>query len=305
MGLDLTDLRLFLLVVEAGSITHGAERAHLALASASARIRGLEDELGVALLERERRGVRPTPAGRALAQQARAVLRQVENLRGELGGYAGGVRGQVRLLSNTAALTEFLPEALSAFLTAHPEVDVELEERLSHEIVQAVAEGRAEVGLVADTVELGALETFAFQEDRLVVVMARGHPLAARRTVAFAEVLDEPFVGLGEGSALQEHLAWHAARLGRRPRYRVRLRSFDALCRMVERGVGVGVIPEAAARRCQRSMAIRRVALSDAWATRRLILCVRDHAALSVQARLLVETLRADGSSRGGRGRAI
>lgn len=294
--MDLTDLRLFLLVIEAGSITRGAERAHLALASASARIRGLEEELGVALLERERRGVRPTPAGQALARHARGVLQQVEHLRGELGGYAGGLKGRVRLLSNTAALSEFLPDALSAFLTAHPEVDVEVEERLSHEIVQAVAEGQAEVGLVADTVELGALETFAFQEDRLVLVTPREHPLAARQEVAFAEVLEAPFVGLGEGSALQEHLAWHAARLGRRLRYRVRLRGFDALCRMVERGVGLAVIPEAAARRCQRSMSIRRVALREAWATRRLLLCVRRHEALSVQARLLVAALRADRS---------
>lgn len=294
MGLDLTDLRLFLHVVEAGSITRGAQRAHLALASASERVRGLEEELGVALLERERRGVRPTPAGSALAEHARVVLRQVEHLRGELGGYAAGVRGRVRLLSNTAALSEFLPEVLAAFLTAHPEVDVELEERLSHEIVRAVAEGRAEVGLVADTVDLGALETFTVQEDRLVGVVPRGHPLAARRELAFSELLDAPFVGLEEGSALQAHLEWQASRLGRRLRYRVRLRGFDALCRMVERGVGWGVIPEAAARRCQRSMAIRRVALRDTWATRRLTLCVRRQTELSVQARLLVQALRAD-----------
>lgn len=122
-----------------------------------------------------------------------------------------------------------------------------------------------------------------------------GHPLAARRKVHFAEVLDEPFVGLGEGSALQEYLGSHAARLGRRPKYRVRLRSFDAVCRMVERGVGIGVIPEAAARRCQRSMALRRVALSDAWALRRLCLCVRRYSELSAQARLLVDGLQGAG----------
>lgn len=294
MRFDLTDLRLFLWVAEAGSITRGAERAHLALASASARLRGMEEELKVPLLERERRGVRLTAAGRALVHHAQAVLQQVELMRGELGSFAGGLKGQVRLLSNTAAMTEFLPEKLSSFLTVHPEVDVDLEERLSSEIIPAVAEGRAEVGLVADTVDLGGLETFLLQPDRLVLVTSRGHPLAARRTVAFAEVLGEPFIGLGEGSALQQYLGSQAARLGRRPKYRVRLRSFDAVCRMVERGVGIGVVPETAARRCQRSMALRKVVLSDAWAVRRLCLCVRRYRELSPQARLLVDALRSD-----------
>lgn len=294
MRFDLTDLRLFLRVAETGSLTQGAARAHLALASASARIRGMEDELKVPLLERERRGVRLTPAGRALVHHARTVLEQIDRMRGDLGSYASGLKGQVRLLANTAALTEFLPERLGAFLAAHPHVDIDLEERLSTEIVQAVAGGQAEVGIVADTVDLGALETFPFQVDRLVLVMARGHPLGARRALSFAEVLDEPFVGLTEGSALQDHLAVHASRLGRRPKYRVRLRSFDAICRMVEQGVGVGVIPEAAARRCQRSMALRRIPLSDAWASRRLSLCVRRYGELSPYARLLVDALQAN-----------
>lgn len=294
MGLELTDLRLFLQVVEQGSITRGAQRAHLALAAASARIRGLEDELGVRLLERERRGVRPTPAGTALVQHARAVLHQLEHLRGELGGYAGGVQGQVRLLSNTAALSEFLPETLGAFLSAHPRVDVELEERPSLEIVQAVARGRADVGLIADSTDPGALETFPFQVDRLVVVTPRDHPLTSRAELSFAEVLDAPLVGLAEGSALQAHLAGHAARLGRRPHYRVRLGGLEALCRLVERGVGVGIVPELAAHRFQRFMALGAVPLGDAWARRHLVLCVRRYDALSVHARLLVDALRAE-----------
>lgn len=294
MGLELTDLRLFLQVLETGSITRGAQRAHLALAAASARIRGLEEELGVLLLERGRRGVRPTPAGTALAHHARAVLQQLEHLRGELGSYAGGVRGQVRLLSNTAALTEFLPETLGTFLAAHPHVDVELEEHPSVEIVRAVARGHADVGLIADSADPGALETFPFQADRLVLVAPREHPLATRQELSFAEVLDLPLVGLAEGSALQTHLAGHAARLGRRPHYRVRLSDLEALCRMVERGVGVGVLPEAAVRRYQRFMTLCGIPLSDAWAHRHLTLCVRRYDALSVHARLLVDALKAE-----------
>jgi DNA-binding transcriptional LysR family regulator len=298
MRFDLTDLRLFLHVAEAGSITHGADRANMALASASARVRGMEKALGVPLLERGRRGVRPTPAGRALVHHARVVLRQLERMRGELGDYARGLKGHVRLLSNTAALTEFLPETLAAFLAAHPNVDIDLEERLSDEIVGAVAEGLADAGIVADAVDLAELETFPFRIDRLVLVVPRDHPLACHRQLAFREVLDQEFVGLSRGSALQEYLGRHAARAGRALKLRVRLSSFDAVCRMVEHGVGLGVIPEAAARRCRRSMAIRTVRLTDAWALRHLTVCVRRFDELPAHARQLIEHLRARGDER-------
>lgn len=289
---DLTDLRLFLLTAEAGSITAGAERAHLTLASASARIRGMEDTLGVPLLTRNRRGVETTAAGRTLVHHARVVLQQMDRMRGELGEYARGLKGYVRLLSNTAAMTEFLPETLSAFLAAHPEVDVDLEELVSHEIVEAIAQGRADIGIVNDAVDLSGLETFPFRHDRLVLVTARDHPLAERRELAFVETLQEDFVGLTGDNALQAYLAGHAARAGHRLKYRVRLRSFDAVCRMVERNVGVGVIPERAAIRLQRSMGIRRVRLTDPWATRLLRICVRHFDDLPVFARQLIEHLR-------------
>ncbi|AQW31078.1 LysR substrate-binding domain-containing protein [Ralstonia syzygii subsp. celebesensis] len=292
MRFDLTDLRLFLHTAESGSITAGAERAHLTLASASARIRGMEAALGVPLLTRNRRGAETTAAGRTLVHHARVVLQQMERMRGELGEYARGLKGYVRLLSNTAAMTEFLPETLSAFLAMHPEVDIDLEELVSHEIVEAVAQGRADIGIVNDAVDLSGLETFPFRHDRLVLVTARGHPLAERREIAFVETLQEDFVGLTGDNALQAYLAGHAARAGHRLKYRVRLRSFDAVCRMVERNVGVGVIPEHAGIRLQRSMAIRRVRLTDAWATRLLRICVRRFDDLPVYARQLIEHLR-------------
>src|SRR5215471_6093692 len=207
MRFDLADLSLFRHVVEAGSITHGAERAHLALAAASTRIRLMEEALGAALLVRGRGGVTPTPAGRTLLQHARAILRQAERLREDLGAYAGGLAGQIRVLSNTNALTEFLPEALSSFLATHPHVSVDLEERLSDEIVGLIAEGVGDLGIVAATVDASALETYPYRTDRFVLVVARNHPLAKRAKIAFAEVLDHDFVGLDRASALQRFLA--------------------------------------------------------------------------------------------------
>jgi DNA-binding transcriptional LysR family regulator len=292
MRFDLSDLSLFLNVADSGSITKGATRAHLALASASERIRGMEDTLGVKLLARGRRGVQPTPAGQALVHHARLMLEQHERMKGELGAYARGLKGHIRLLCNTAAMTEFLPGPLAAYLAAHANVDVDLEERPSYEIVQAVAQGLADIGIVADTVDLGDLQTFPFGVDRLVVVVPRGHALAKRRQVAFRDVIDRDFVGLSAGSALQDHLGQHAARGGRALKLRVRVRSFDAVCRMVERGVGIGIVPETAARRCRRGMKIASVPLSDPWAVRHLKLCVRRLDALPVHAQQLVAHLR-------------
>src|SRR6202035_4651476 len=194
MRFDLSDLRLFRHVVEAGSITAGAARAHLALAAASTRIRNMEEALGAALLVRGRQGVTPTQAGRTLLQHARLILQQAERLREDLGAYAGGLAGQIRVLSNTNTLTEFLPEALSSFLSAHPHVSVDLEERLSAEIVGLIADGVADLGIVAGTVDAGALETYPFRKDRFVLVVARDHPLAQRAKIAFEDVLEHDFV---------------------------------------------------------------------------------------------------------------
>ena len=295
MRFDLADLGLFRHVVEAGSITQGARRANLALAAASTRIRNMENTLGAALLVRSRQGVITTQAGRTLLQHARAILADAERLREDLGAYAGGLAGQIRVLSNTNALTEFLPEALSSFLAAHPQVSVDLEERLSDEIVGLIAEGVADLGIVAGTVDAASLETFPFRKDRFVLVVARDHPLAGQTETAFAQVLDYDFVGLDRASALQRFLADKAARVGRPLRLRIQLRSFDAVCRLVECNVGVGIVPETTARRVSRSMAIALVALTDPWAARELTICIRRLNDLVPYARALVEHLRAGG----------
>jgi DNA-binding transcriptional LysR family regulator len=296
MRFDLTDLQLFAHIAETGSITKGADRAHIALASASARVGGMEDSLGVPLLLRGRRGVEPTAAGQALLHHARVILQQIAQMRDELGDYAHGLKGHIRLLCNTTAMTEFLPEALSAFITAHPNIDVDLEERLSYDIVQAIVKGIADIGIVADTVDTAGLEIFPFRPDRLVLVTARDHALmAAAGKIDFAQALAYDFVGLAGNSAMQQYLNTHATRAGKPFRYRVRLRSFEAICRMVETGVGIAIVPETAARRCQRSMRIQRKRLSDAWATRTLNICVRRWDELPSYTKQLIEEIRACG----------
>jgi DNA-binding transcriptional LysR family regulator len=297
MRFDLTDLKLFLRVVETGSITAGATQAHLALASASARIRGMEDALGVPLLRRNRRGVEPTDAGRTLLHHARLIGQQMEKMRADLGEYATGLKGHVRLLCNTSALTEFLPDRLAAFMAAHPHVNVDLEEKLSSDIVQAMRDELADVGIFTDWVDSSGLETRLFCEDRLVLALGPGQPLGKglRRNAAlpFAAAIEHDFIGLAGDSALQQYLGDHAAKLGKRLRYRVRVRSFDAVCRMVASGAGLAVVPESAVLRSRDAANIKVVRMSDPWARRRLLLCMRSYADLPGYARELVDALAA------------
>ena len=289
---DLVDLGLFRHVVEAGSITHGAERAHLALAAASARIRGMEESLGAPLLTRGRQGVSPTPAGRALLAHARSLLAGTERLREEMAAYSGGAAGQIRVVANTHALIEFLPGPLSEFLASHPGIAVEIEERTSDEIVGLVAEGAADLGILSGTVDTGALQTFPFREDRFVLVAARDHPLAGRGAIPFAEVLGHDLVGLDRRSAISRFLVAQAVREGQPMRLRVQLRDFEAVCRLVAARVGLAILPESAAARAAQDLALAVVPLADSWARRDLTLCLRDLDNLPPFIRAFVAALR-------------
>jgi DNA-binding transcriptional LysR family regulator len=289
---DLVDLQLFIAVADGRSITAGALRAHLALASASARIKGLEAALGVELLKRGRRGIELTAAGESLLDHARIVIHDVEAMRGDLAAYASGVRASVHLLANTSGLSEHLPKALAAFLREHPESSVDVEERESTDIAAAISSGAADLGFAAELALPDNMDRFLFSEDRLTLVCPRRGDLAARRALDFAELAGRDFVGLTNATALQIHIAKHAARLGMRLRLRARLRDFDAICQMVAADVGIAVVPEAAARRCAASMPIAMVRIRDPFANRRLAICARSFKNLPRPAKQLVEHLR-------------
>jgi DNA-binding transcriptional LysR family regulator len=296
MHFDLVDLQLFVAVADSRSITGGADRAHLALASASARIKGLEEAFAVPLFKRGRRGVELTAPGESLLDHARLVLHNVEAMRGDLARFASGMRASVHLLANTSGLSEHLPRALAAFLRDHPDINVDVEERESTDIAAAIASGAADLGFAAEHALPENVERFTFSEDRLTLVTARRGPFAGRRQIDFQEAAACNFVGLTNATALQSHIAKHAARLGVRLHVRARLRDFDAICQMVAADVGVAVVPEAAARRCARAMPIATVRIRDAWANRKLVICARSFKALPRPAKSLVEHLRAAAS---------
>jgi DNA-binding transcriptional LysR family regulator len=286
---DLTDMRLFLTVVEQGSLTKGAESMNLALASVSERISGMESSLGAQLLERNRRGVTTTAAGDALIRHARLILDQVEQMRGELRTYGTGLKGRIRLLSNTAGLAAFLPYQLGRFLVTYPDLSIDLNEWPSTEIAVAIAEGRADLGVVADIADLAALQTRVIAQDQLVVVVSETHRISDQRSIAFADVVGEPFVGLSD-AALEAHLGERAARLGRQIYYRIQLRRIESVAMLVESGVGIAILSEASAKDLGH-LGLAIVPLQDPWALRQLHLCARDFSALTPHAGLLAQQL--------------
>lgn len=291
---DLVDLRLFVYIAEENSLTRAAVRAHMSLPAASIRIKNLEQSIGTKLLNRENHGVTLRPPGQALLHHAKQVLNQLENLRGDLQEYAQGIKGHLRILANTTAMTEFLPTVLSNFLSTRPDINIDLRERLSSDIVRAVSEGTTDIGIVASSVRTEGLHVRPYRSDRLVLVTAQDHPLVQRASVNFADTLDYDFIGLHEGSAIHSFLANAASAVRTTLKIRIQVSSFETVCRMIEAKIGIGILPESAALRYARHMAIRIMHLSDEWATRNLLICVQDPELLPAFARELIACLEID-----------
>jgi len=291
MQFDLTDLRLYVLVAEELNLTRAAARQQLSLAAASARIKALEEHAGLPLLLREARGVRLTAPGEAFLHHARGILRQTHQLRFDLQDYSGGLRGHLRVFANTTAVSDFLPEILPAYLAAHPRINIDLQEKPNAEIARGVLDGRADLGIVAGEMDTLGLHKQHFSTDRLVLATRRGHPLGRRRKIGFAQTLGEDHVGMHQGSTLQGFLADVTERLGKPLKLRIQLSSFDAMCRMIGAGVGVGIVPESAARRNSEAMQLSLVSLTDDWSVRERYVLSRDQARLPPYAHELVEAL--------------
>jgi DNA-binding transcriptional LysR family regulator len=292
MLFDLTDLRLFIFVAELKSLTRAAERMHLSLAAASNRVKELESRFGMRLLYRENKGVLLSPAGETLLGHAQQFMQQLERLKSDMQQYNNGIKGHIRIFANTTAVTEFMPQVLASFLTANPQVNVALEERLNHDIIRGVQEGTADIGVAAGPVQGQGLEIINFATDRLVLATARSHPLAKAGRISFAQTLEYSHIGLHEGSTLHHFLNRVVADTGEHLNLRIQVRGFDAMCRMVETNVGIGILPQSAGLRHSRSMALALVELTDPWAIRERSVIVQKLERLPNYARELVQLIR-------------
>ena len=291
--IDLTSLQLFVAVCELGSIGKAAEREFIAASAVSKRLSDLEATLDTPLLYRHTRGVDLTPAGQSLLHHARSVLFSLDKMQGELSEYAAGVRGHVRVHASISAIVQFLPEDLGAFIRRHVEVKIDLEEHLSTEVVRAVQEGAADLGICNTANGNGELQTLPYRRDRLVLIVPRGHVLGARDAIAFEDSLDFDHVGLHSNSSIYLAMRDAAALAGRTIRLRIRVTGLDAMCRMIHNGLGVGVMPQRAFALMHGVGELEAIALTDGWADRQIELVARDFSSLPVTARLLVDHLTA------------
>ncbi|MDB5899375.1 MAG: transcriptional regulator, LysR family-like protein [Ramlibacter sp.] len=293
--LDLTTLRLFVSVCETGSIARAGERASIVGSAISKRLAQLEEQLGTPLLTRKRHGVVPTPAGQTLLEHARAMLDSAARIEADMRNFAAGARGQVRILASVSAMTETLADDIAAFLQlpAHRNIQIDLEERVSPEIVRGVREGMASLGVCWDATEMGGLQSRDYCSDRLAVVVPDGHPLAERESVRFEDTLDYQHVSLPVNSAVQVRLQQRAAGLGRTLTQRVVVTSFEAALRIVGAGLAISLVPREVAAPLTANYKVRVVALDEPWAQRRFVICFRDAQVLTPPAQLLMEFLAA------------
>jgi DNA-binding transcriptional LysR family regulator len=291
--LDLTSLQLFVAVCERGSIGKAAEQEFMAPSAVSKRLSDLESAVGTTLLYRHARGASPTPAGQSLLHHARSVLFSLDKMQGELSEYADGIRGHVRMHANISAIVQFLPEDLGSFIRLHDQIKIDLEEHLSSEVVRAVQEGAADLGICHTGVSgpLPDLQTRPYRQDHLVLIVPRDHPLADREQLAFIDSLDWDHVGLHANSSIYQAMHQAATSAGRGIRLRIRVTGLDAMCRMIHNGLGVGLMPRRAFELMHGVGELTCVALTDDWATRQIDLVARDFSTLPVTARLLVAHL--------------
>ncbi|ART62688.1 LysR family transcriptional regulator [Kushneria marisflavi] len=291
MSPDLTDLRLFVHIAEAPSLTRGARRAHISTAAASARIQQLEARLGQQLFYRSNRGMELTLAGQRLLIHARRVLHQMDYLIEDMS-ESQAPEGHLRILANTTAVTELMPAVLSTFLAERPRLTIDLRERLNHDIVRGVTQGSADMGIVAGPLAAGPLERYHFSTDRLVLITSPGHVLAERQNITLGDMVDHYHVGLHDSSSLMQFLTHRFQDIGATLKLRVQVSSFEAICRLVAAGVGIGIIPESAARRHCLLMTLAMIHIDAPWAVRERSVLVRDATALPGGGLALLEALR-------------
>ena len=291
LNFDLTDLRLFLAVADEQNLTRGAARVFLSPSAASSRVRELEEQTSGRLFHRSVRGLELTALGAMFHRHARLVLRQVDDLQDECGPDGAG-SGHLRIFANTTAVTEFMPEILARFMAQRANLTVDMLERVTTDIVNGVLEGAADIGIIAGPVAREGLQVIPFSTDKVVLVTSQTHPLADKEFVRYVDVLDYPHIGLHEGSSMLSFVRELAQQQGKPLKVRTQVRSFEAMCRMAEAGVGVALVPESAALRHQQQMQLCVVPVQEAWAVRQRSVLVRKLDALSLAGRALIDDIR-------------
>lgn len=291
----MTTLRLFVAVAEERVLNRAADREAIAPSAASKRLADLEADLHVELFERTPRGMRLTIAGESLLRHATRILSAAGALSTEMSEFRMGIRGHVRVLANLSAIVAYLPEDLERFFISHSDLRIELEERPSDRVVQGVIDGWAELGICSADTELRGLAATTYKSDQLVVAMRHDHPLASMHALTFIEVLPFDQIGLHKHSSIFTRSTLAARDAGLPLRLRIHVPGFDAVCRTVQAGLGVALIPEPIFDLLGPSMGLVCRSLLEPWAAREVVLVHRDDRVLSTAAQSLKTSLLSAG----------
>ncbi|CAP45130.1 LysR family transcriptional regulator [Bordetella petrii] len=284
MRYELTDLRVFLAIAQARSLSGGASDMHLTAPSASYRLKNLEQAMGVPLFERTSKGMSLTPAGMTVLRHAQTILSNVDRLQGEMRRHTDGIEGHLRVFANSSTMSS-LPVALSRFLAAYPNVNVDLDEQLSEETVKAVLDDRADIGLVAGSIEMRGLEFITYGKDELLFIIPPRHPLGLHRKISLEAALVHDLVAIGRRSSNFLFLQQMAEQLGLKPRVRVHAPNFDAVLRCVQEGAGISLVPRSVATAALEKGMVEAVELEESWAVREQRVVMRSLKALPTYAR--------------------
>lgn len=292
MRYDLTSLDIFIAVAQERNLTRAAGLKHLAVSAVSKRITELEAQAGSPLLVRNARGVELTPAGQSMLFYARQLKQTLVSLDHELGDYASGVKGHVRIHAITSALSQFLPGDIARFVSTYPQIKFDIEERVGSAVVRAVADGRADLGIIADQTPAQGLQTAPYRQDELTLVIPRNHPLASTKSIRFSEVLEHEFIGPHLESSVHSLLTSEAEKLGKVLKLRIRISSFDCMCRMVSTGLGLAILPRTVLQPYLRSHELKAISVNEPWAQRSLLLAFRKYEEAPLTLRTLIDDLR-------------
>jgi DNA-binding transcriptional LysR family regulator len=264
----------FLEVARLQSVSRAAESLYVTQPTLTARLHALERELGKPLFVRARHGMRLTEAGRAFIPYAERAVRALKDGRRAIEDLETGNAGQLHVAAAPAVSTYILPAVLERFVGSHPRVEVVVRTGHSEDVLRMVLADEAQIGL-GRALRHPEVELQPFYEEELVLVVAPDHPFANQPKVSMAELSSEQLIMFDRTSSYYEltHAAFLAA--GVSLRGLMELDNIEAAKKMVERGLGVALLPTTAIRRELGAGVLRQVDLSDGGPLRRSIVAMR------------------------------
>ncbi|HKG81020.1 MAG TPA: LysR family transcriptional regulator [Pyrinomonadaceae bacterium] len=242
--MEIRQLRAFVAIAESGTFTAGALRVHVTQAAISMQIRQLENEIGARVFVRAPRHVILTEAGEQLLRRARHILREHDAALDEIAELAGAERGRLRIGSASAmVLTEQLPSVLKELRKQHPAAEIAVTSGTSEVLVDQILAGEVDIAFVSLPVDVRGIKTERLSEDQLVAIASPRHKLAKQRTISAYTLAGERLI-LGErGGNTRRLIDQFFAQAGVTLRVAMELSRQQAIRRMVEEDMGVGIVP--------------------------------------------------------------